>query len=67
MTIANSQSPALNGLSASNIVPTGQDGITFGRATGNVLNILYLNSAAVTKGGFFPNGVNGSIATSATN
>ena len=62
--IANSQLPALNGLTASNIVPTGQDGLSYGRTTGNVLNILYLNTLAVAKGGFFPNGVNGSIATS---
>ena len=63
-TIANSQLPALNGLSASNIVPTGQDGLAYGRATGSVLNIVYLSTLAVAKGGFFPNGVNGSINTS---
>ncbi|WP_026046331.1 ferritin-like domain-containing protein [Sphingomonas sp. PAMC 26621] len=63
-TIANSQLPALNGLSASNIVPTGQDGLAYGRATGPVLNIVYLSTLAVAKGGFFPNGVNGSINTS---
>ena len=67
VTIANSQAPALNGLTASNIVPTAQDGLAFGRATGNVLNILYLSTLPVAKGGFLPNGVNGSIATSATN
>ena len=49
---------------ASNIVPTGPDGTVFGRAIGAVLNIVYLNRLAVTKGGFFPNGVNGSFATS---
>ena len=59
------QAPAaLLGL-ASNIVPTGPDGVVFGRAFGNVLNILYLSTAAVTRGGFFPNGVNGSITSSA--
>lgn len=65
--VAGSQLAALNGLTASNIVPTGADGIAYGRATGNVLNIVYLNSLAVAKGGFFPNGVNGSIVTSAAN
>jgi hypothetical protein len=29
------------------------------------LNIVYLNKAAVTSGGFFPAGVNGNIKTSA--
>ena len=50
---------------ASNIVPTAPDGTVYGRALGNVLNIVYLNRLAVTKGGFFPNGVNGSFVTSA--
>jgi hypothetical protein len=57
----------LAGLTASNIVPTGPDGIAYGRAPGNVLNILYLNSLAVTKGGFFPNGLNGTYNTSTAN
>lgn len=65
--IAGSQSPALNGLTGSNIVPAGADGLVYGRASANVLNIVYLNSLAVAKGGFFPNGVNGTITTSAAN
>ena len=65
--VANSQFAALNGLTASNIVPTGLDGIAYGRSTGNVLNIVYLNSLAVAKGGFFPNGLNGTIVTSTAN
>lgn len=48
-----------------NIVPTDKNGIAFSRSAGQVLNIAYLNPAAVTKGGFFPNGVNGEINTSA--
>ncbi|MEG3176928.1 ferritin-like domain-containing protein [Sphingomonas sp. RB3P16] len=59
--------PALVGLTASNIVPTGPEGLVYGRAIGNVLNIVYLNSAAVSKGGFFPNGLNGTYATSTAN
>ena len=51
----------------SNIVPTGADGLVFGRQPSSVLNIVYLNSAAVSKGGFFPAGLNGSIATSTAN
>lgn len=50
---------------ASNIVPLDGNGIAFSRTTGQVLNIVYLNRAAVARGGFFPNGVNGAIITSA--
>ena len=51
----------------SNLVPTDANGLVFGRTAGQVLNIVYLNSAAVTSGGFFPNGLNGNIRTSAAN
>jgi hypothetical protein len=51
----------------SNVTPTDASGITYSRTTGQVLNILYLSNAAVAKGGFFPNGVNGAIATSTNN
>ena len=50
---------------ASNIVPTDQNGIVFGRTTGQVLNIAYLNRGAATQGGFFPAGLNGTIRASA--
>ena len=49
---------------ASNIVPTDNNGIVFSRSAGDVLNIVYLTAAAATKGGFFPNGVNGTINAS---
>ncbi len=49
----------------SNIVPTDANGLAYSRSTGQVLNIVYLNSAAVAMGGFFPAGVNGNIRTSA--
>ncbi|WP_114228244.1 MULTISPECIES: ferritin-like domain-containing protein [Sphingomonas] len=49
---------------ASNIVPTDANGIAYSRSAGDVLNIVYLNAGAVPKGGFFPNGVNGTINTS---
>jgi hypothetical protein len=52
---------------ASNIVPTDSDGIAYSRTTGQVLNIVYLNKLATDRGGFFPNGVNGTIKTSAAN
>ncbi|WP_419808945.1 ferritin-like domain-containing protein [Sphingomonas sp.] len=51
----------------SNIAPLDGNGLAFSRSTGQVLNIVYLNRAAVTLGGFFPQGVNGSIRTSANN
>jgi hypothetical protein len=52
---------------ASNIFPSDADGLAFSRTTGQVLNIVYLTRAAVTAGGFFPNGVNGTIRASAAN
>lgn len=51
----------------SNVAPTYADGTIFLRDATHVLNIVFLNSAQVTKGGFFPNGVNGTIVTSAAN
>lgn len=51
----------------SNIVPTDPNGIAFSRSAGQVLNVVYLNPASVTSGGFFPNGVNGAINTSDDN
>jgi hypothetical protein len=51
----------------SNVVPTYADGTIFARDGAHVLNIVFLNSAQVTKGGFFPNGVNGTLVTSAAN
>jgi hypothetical protein len=52
---------------ASNIVPLDDNGVAFSRSAGQVLNIAYLNKAAVGSGGFFPAGVNGTINTSAAN
>lgn len=50
-----------------NIVPTDKNGIAFSRAPGQVLNIVYLNPKSVSRGGFFPRGVNGAIRTSGAN
>jgi len=52
---------------ASNIVPLDANGIAYSRSAGQVLNIVYLNKAAVGSGGFYPAGVNGTIKTSAAN
>ena len=57
----------INGGPASNIAPLDADGLAFARTTGQVLNVLYLNNAAVSSGGFFPAGMNGNIKTSAAN
>ena len=52
----------------SNITPFDPNtGLPFGRTTGQVLNIAYLNRNAIATGGFFPAGVNGNIKTSAAN
>ena len=52
---------------APNFVPTDANSLTFPRTTAQVLNIGYLNKLSVTKGGFFPNGVNGAVNTSGAN
>ncbi len=50
-----------------NIVPADNNSIVFSRTAGEVLRILYLKATpgATDRGGFFPNGVNGTIRTSA--
>lgn len=49
----------------SNLTPADANGIAFSRTAGQVLNIVYLTSAATVGGGFFPAGLNGNIKTSA--
>lgn len=51
----------------SNIAPLDANGLAYSRSAGQVLNIVYLNNAAVTGGGFFPSGVNGTLRMSAAN
>lgn len=51
----------------SNIAPLDADGLAYSRSAAQTLNIVYLNKAAVTGGGFFPNGVNGTLRLSAAN
>lgn len=57
----------VNADGTANLVPTDENAIAFSRSAGQVLNIVYLNPASVTSGGFFPNGVNGEINTSDDN
>jgi len=48
-----------------NLVPTDANSLAFDRTPQQVLNIVYLNGAAgTTKGGFYPNGLNGVITSS---
>ncbi len=55
----------LNGMA--NLVPTDANGLAYGRTAAAVLNIVYLTGHQVRSGGFFPNGVNGSINVSGDN
>lgn len=47
-----------------NIAPAQTSGEVRGRSAAQILNQLYLTNAAATSGGFFPEGVNGTIRTS---
>jgi hypothetical protein len=48
-----------------NIVPADGNGLAFGRTPGQVLNIVYLTPNVANSGGFYPDGVNGQLHTSA--
>lgn len=50
----------MDGMTETTIVPTGAYSLAFSRTPAEVLAIVYLGSAT-TPGGFFPNGLNGSI------
>ncbi len=61
----------LNGevaVSSKTIVPCDANSLAFNRTTDQVLHIVYLSATAgvVAKGGFYPNGLNGTITASAT-
>lgn len=61
VTLNDTQGP----VTASNIVPLDDNGLAFSRSPGQVLNVVYLTSGSETSGGFFPDGVNGDLNTSA--
>ncbi|WP_232677409.1 ferritin-like domain-containing protein [Nocardioides sp. R-C-SC26] len=49
---------------SANLVPTDRNAIAYSRSAPQVLNVVYLNPKRVSRGGFFPQGVNGTIRTS---
>jgi hypothetical protein len=49
---------------ALNLVPTDANALAYGRTAERVLNIVFLTPNQIDKGGFFPEGVNGSIVAS---
>jgi len=49
----------------SNIAPADSNGVGLGRTPGQSMNIVYLQRASVSAGGFFPSGLNGTVRTSA--
>lgn len=55
-------------LDGSHIVAADSNSISYDRTADQVLHIVYLNAASgyVSKGGFFPNGLNGTIKASAS-
>jgi Ferritin-like domain len=55
-------------VSSSTIVAADSNSISYDRTTDQVLHIVYLNPTAgvVSKGGFYPNGMNGKITASAS-
>jgi hypothetical protein len=52
---------SLTSYARANINPTSTSGIAYSRTPGHVLNIVYLNPGKVSKGGFYPKGVNGEV------
>ena len=50
-----------------NLVPADRNSIVYSRTPGQVLNIVYLNPKSVSKGGFYPAGLNGQVKVSADN
>ena len=56
------QGITVNGMA--NIVPADSNSVAFGRTPGRVLNVVYLTPKEASRGGFYPDGVNGQIHTS---
>jgi Ferritin-like domain len=54
----------IGGPERANIVPSNNNSIAYGRNAARVLNVVYLTPKKATRGGFFPDGVNGAVNTS---
>jgi hypothetical protein len=63
--IGNDQGITGKSATVANIVPVDANGQVYDRSYGQVLNIVYLSPNAVSQGGFFPSGVNGTLVMSA--
>jgi hypothetical protein len=49
------------------VAPVDQDGLLLTRTPQQALNVAFFSRTATTRGGFFPNGIEGTIVTSAAN
>lgn len=56
-----------NGQTAARLTVIDRDGLYIGRTPQQALNILFMTSASVTQGGFYPKGITGGIVRSAAN
>ncbi|MET0426784.1 MAG: ferritin-like domain-containing protein [Actinoplanes sp.] len=61
---AKNDDQGLTAYARANINPTTRTGLAYSRTPGKVLNIVYLNPGKVSKGGFYPAGVNGAVRVS---
>ncbi|MEG3093258.1 ferritin-like domain-containing protein [Sphingomonas sp. PB1R3] len=57
----------IDGNLATRLTVVDADGAYLARSPQQALNVLFMTSGSVTKGGFFPNGINGGIVSSAAN
>jgi hypothetical protein len=61
-------SPVTNtGETVTQLATSNAEGLYLTRLPQQALNVLFMSAAAVTKGGFFPNGINGKYVQSAAN
>ncbi len=61
---ATSDDRGVGTVNAPTLLPVDGNSIAYDRTAGQVLNVVYGTTSAVTKGLFFPNGMNGTINTS---
>jgi hypothetical protein len=61
---SNETDQGIGDATTANFVPTDAGGLVLGRTAPQVLNVVYQAPTAVTQGGFYPAGVNGTLRTS---